>query len=66
MERFMGAALPRAEMRAVVRHLLTGCRECIQVTRRLWQLGDCIVLSLALIGESAACRAGAPNYDEPL
>ncbi|HEV2855131.1 MAG TPA: hypothetical protein VHC97_20220 [Thermoanaerobaculia bacterium] len=36
----MRGALPGPEVRAVVRHLLTGCAECLQVTRRLWSLAD--------------------------
>jgi hypothetical protein len=40
LHRFMRGALPGPEVRAVVRHLLTGCAECLQVTRRLWSLAD--------------------------
>jgi hypothetical protein len=32
--------LPRDEAREIVRHLLTGCPGCLQVTRRLWSLGE--------------------------
>jgi tetratricopeptide (TPR) repeat protein len=40
LERFMQSALPAAESRGVVRHLLTGCPECVAVTRRLWNLAS--------------------------
>jgi len=30
----------RAEARAVVRHLLTGCPSCRRITGRLWRLGE--------------------------
>lgn len=35
----LGKADPR-EARAVVRHLLAGCGSCLEVTRRLWALGE--------------------------
>ena len=40
LERFMLGRLSRPEVAVVVRHLLTGCPACLQVTRRLWDLGD--------------------------
>lgn len=40
LERFMRAELKSAERKAIVRHLLTGCPQCVAVTRRLWALGD--------------------------
>jgi Ni/Fe-hydrogenase subunit HybB-like protein len=36
LERFMRGMLPRAEVAAIVRHLLTGCPFCLVVTRELW------------------------------
>jgi hypothetical protein len=36
----MQGDLPRNETKAVVRHLLRGCGDCLLVTRRLWQLGE--------------------------
>jgi hypothetical protein len=45
--RFMRVGgLPREEVRAIVRHLLTGCPRCVEVTRRLWNLGDAPPLHL--------------------
>ena len=38
--RFLRAESPRAEACAIVRHLLTRCPQCLQVTRPLWRLGD--------------------------
>ncbi len=35
-----GGELSRPEVLAVVRHLLTGCPRCVEVTRRLWALGE--------------------------
>ncbi|HSS78801.1 MAG TPA: hypothetical protein VLV54_18925 [Thermoanaerobaculia bacterium] len=40
LQRFMGAESSRDEARAIVRHLLARCPECLQVTRRLGGLGD--------------------------
>ena len=37
---FMRGELKRSETRDLVRHLLTGCPECMEVTRRLWDLGE--------------------------
>jgi hypothetical protein len=37
---FLRGALPRDQTREIVRHLLTGCPVCLQVTRRLWNLGE--------------------------
>jgi hypothetical protein len=37
LEAFMRAELPRNEAPCVVRHLLTNCAECLEVTRRLWR-----------------------------
>ena len=40
LEAFMRGLLPRRERPAVVRHLLTGCPECVAVTGRMWASGD--------------------------
>jgi hypothetical protein len=40
LARFVRGELPRPEARLIVRHLLTRCPRCTQVTRRLWELGD--------------------------
>jgi hypothetical protein len=36
--RFLRGEAALAEKRAVVRHLLAGCRECTAVTRPVWRL----------------------------
>jgi hypothetical protein len=36
--RFFRGETTKTETRAVVRHLLAGCRECLKVTRPLWSL----------------------------
>src|SRR5215213_7614404 len=40
LECFLRNELQGAERRAVVRHLLTGCPQCVAVTRRVWSLAD--------------------------
>jgi hypothetical protein len=38
--RFLRGEASRAERRAVVRHLLTGCPGCVAVTRQVWLLAE--------------------------
>ncbi|HEX9940503.1 MAG TPA: hypothetical protein VGG03_00690 [Thermoanaerobaculia bacterium] len=40
LARFLRGASSRLEARVIVRHLLTGCAQCVRMTRRLWALGD--------------------------
>src|ERR1700686_3978644 len=40
LQRYMRGESPRDEARAVVRHLLTGCPECVAITRLLWGLAS--------------------------
>lgn len=40
LERFLRNELQGEERRIVVRHLLTGCPQCVAVTRRVWSLAD--------------------------
>lgn len=44
LERFLRGELSgdsgRMECRKIVRHLLTGCPRCLQITGRLWTLGE--------------------------
>jgi hypothetical protein len=44
LERWMRGELSRSEGAGIVRHLLAGCPACLQVTRRLWDLGDRVPL----------------------
>jgi len=38
--RFLGGEVSRTERRAIVRHHLTGCPDCLAVTRPVWHLPD--------------------------
>jgi hypothetical protein len=40
LERFMRGELSGTAARTIVRHLLAGCPQCVQITRRFWALGD--------------------------
>ena len=40
LERYMHGEASREEARAIVRHLLTGCPDCVAVTRSLWGLAE--------------------------
>lgn len=60
LERFFRRELSRAERRTVVRHLLTGCPTCLQVTRRLWSLGEPPKPRIRLVPAVAQ-----PRHDEP-
>jgi tetratricopeptide (TPR) repeat protein len=51
LERFMRNEASAQERRAVILHLLTGCAQCVGVTRRLWTLGE---VPSDLAGESDA------------
>ena len=56
LERFMSGRLERCAARAVVRHLLVGCTQCVQVTRRLWPFGDRAPIQLRTPPDRAAGR----------
>jgi hypothetical protein len=60
LERFMRGELGRAEVRELVRHMLTGCPQCLVVTRRLWSLGQ---RSLHLLETVSAAGAGEGEGD---
>jgi hypothetical protein len=38
LKRFMRGELSLPEVRQIVRHMLSGCTECLKVTRPLWAL----------------------------
>lgn len=40
LERFMRGEASALERRSIVRHMLTGCLQCLEVTRPLWRFGD--------------------------
>jgi hypothetical protein len=54
--RFLLGEASRAEAREIVRHLLTGCPQCLQVTRPLWRFGD--EARLKISGAGAPAGAG--------
>ena len=61
--RFMQCRLSREETRKVLLHLLTGCPQCLQVTRRLWQFGE--EARLKIPAEGALSKAkGVPASPE--
>lgn len=39
LESFMRGEASAPERRSIVRHMLTGCLQCLAVTRPLWRLG---------------------------
>jgi hypothetical protein len=64
LERLMRGELPRPEVLAVVRHLLTGCPRCVAVTRPWWGLGKRPPALKALTAEMSAMKTGgAPQSD---
>jgi hypothetical protein len=58
LERFMRGVLPRDRARAVVRHMLTNCRKCIEITHRWWRLGGRAPGLEALLKEMLAEEEG--------
>jgi hypothetical protein len=65
LERFMQGRLSREETRNVVRHLLTGCPECLQVTRPLWRFGDQARLKMRK-GRAACLETGDEGLESLL
>jgi len=59
LERFMRGELPREEALVVVRHLLTGCRKCLAVTRACWSRGEQPLALRILLEEGLASQAEA-------
>jgi hypothetical protein len=46
LERFMRGEASSLERRSIVRHMLTGCLQCLEVTRPLWRFGDLPLIPL--------------------
>ena len=59
LELFMRGELGKTERRAIVRHLLTGCPECVLVTRNYWRRGDQPYALRVLVEEALALQAQA-------
>ena len=59
LRRFMRGELKRSEARGLVRHLLTGCPQCLEVTRRLWDLGERSFRLLEVISAAGSGGAGS-------
>jgi hypothetical protein len=58
---FLRGALSRDQTRLIVRHLLTGCPDCLQVTRRLWNLGEVPTrIAISPQGELRMTRQNSP------
>ncbi len=67
MESFMRGELAGDEARAVVRHMLTECQQCIAMTRPFWRRGDRSPGLEALLKEMVAEAGGTGRLarDEP-
>lgn len=46
LERFLRGEASALERRTIVRHMLTGCLQCLEITRPLWRFGDRPLLPL--------------------
>jgi hypothetical protein len=65
LERFVRNELPREQALGLVRHLLTKCPDCTQVTRRLWRFGEWPPSVRANLEELAAVVRPRRAHDEP-
>lgn len=59
LARFIHGELKRPEARAIVRHMLTGCPQCVAVTRRLWSLGQRSLHLVEMLSAAGAGEGGA-------
>lgn len=69
LEGFLRGRLPRSQVAAVVRHLLTGCPRCVAETRRLWSLAERTPRALlVLVGGAGrgAVRRRSQALTEPI
>jgi hypothetical protein len=53
LERFMLGDLPRPAVARIVRHMLTGCTQCLEITRPLWESEERALLHLLTSEEGA-------------
>lgn len=56
--RFLRGEASQAEAQAGVRHLLTGCPQCMAVTRPVWRLAEHELRVLPTYRKKASSRAG--------
>ena len=63
LNRFIRCETSPAELRAVVRHLLTQCPRCVQITRELWAIGGTrpTALDFLLLAKIRGCRPKLPS-----
>jgi hypothetical protein len=56
LHRFLRGEASREEAKAIVRHLLAGCPECVVVTRPVWQLAEHRIEPLPLYKKKGSSR----------
>lgn len=61
LERFMRGEASALERRSIVRHMLTGCLQCREVTSPLWRFGE---LPLIPVGPLGPLDEGEPEQEE--
>ena len=61
LERFMRGEASALERRSIVRHMLAGCLQCLEVTRPLWRFGD---LPLIPLGDADPEQAQEEQEEE--
>jgi hypothetical protein len=66
LERFMRCKVSRAERSAVVRHLLTNCPRCVELTSRWWGLGEWPRALKVLLQEAARQERSAARHRQSL
>jgi hypothetical protein len=65
LQAFMRGELPKPDAAAIVRHLLTGCRDCSLETRRIWRLGEWPPSGRTDLADLAARVRHRHRRDEP-
>lgn len=59
LEAFMRSEVAALDRLRIVRHLLSGCPQCVAVTRRVWSLGELRPLETACLETRESLDAGA-------
>jgi hypothetical protein len=65
LEQLFRGDLPRDQAAGIVRHLLTGCRDCSLETRRIWRLGEWPPSGRTDLADLAARVRHRHRRDEP-